>query len=105
MIEESQTPGFDEAVLLKKKDFSLGNDYSCISNKPDIAGNWFSDSIVEKIKQWTPPQGKKTHRELHLLVTSEGVRLLFKKLYFQDTEIEQIADFGVSLIEDQLRSE
>ena len=105
MIEESQIPGFADAVLLKKEDFSLGKHYSCISNKPADAANWFTDSISGKIKQWTPPQGKKPHQELHLLVTSEGVRLLFKKLYYEDTEIEQIADFGVSLIEGQLGSE
>ena len=105
MIEETQIPGFDDAVLLKKEDYSLGKKYSCISNKPANAVNWFTDSIIEKIKQWIPPQGKDSHQDLHLLATSEGVRLLFKKLYYQDTEIQQIADFGVSLIEDQVGSE
>lgn len=105
MIEEQQIPGFDDAVLLKKEDFSLGKNYSCISNRPANVRNWLTDSISEKIKQWTPPQGKKPHRELHLLATSEGVRLVFQKLYYEDTEIEQIVDFGVSMIEDQLGSE
>lgn len=58
MIEETQVPGFDDAVLLKKEDFPLGANYSCISNIPARAVNWFPDFLLGNSNSGSPPKGK-----------------------------------------------
>ncbi len=102
MIDEAQIPGFPDAIQLKKEDFALGDQYTCISNEPAAASEWFTESFAHKLNRWTSyPEGK-SKEHLHLLVTAEGVRLIFRKLYYQDDVIQKIADFGAALIEEKI---
>ncbi len=105
MIEDTQIAGFEDAVMLQKGDHLLGNRFTCISNDPAFAATWISRSMADKISSWidnSPLSGGKAEKEPHILVTSEKTILSFRKLYHQDEQIQYIADFGVSLIEDYL---
>ena len=106
MIEDTQITGFEDALMLKKGDHLLGNRFTCISNDPASAATWISRSMADKINSWidnSPLNGGNAEKEPHILVTSEKTILSFRKLYHQDEQIQHIADFGVSLIEDYLK--
>jgi len=106
MISESQIPNFEGAVMLRHDEHLLGNEFTCISNNPAAATKWITQSLVNKITRWmenSPLSGKKGEKEPHILVTTEKAILCFRKLYHQDEQIQHIADFGVSLIEEQYK--
>ena len=102
MISESRIPNFEGAVMLRNDEHLLGNDFTCISNDPAAAAKWITQSLVDKISSWmenSPLSGKKGEKAPHILVNTEKATLCFRKLYYQDDQIQHIADFGVSLIE------
>ena len=103
MIAESQTPNLAGAVMLRNDGHLLGNEFTCISNDPAAAARWITHSLSDKITSWmenSQLNGKKGETEPHVLVTTEKAILGFRKLYYQNEEIQRIADFGVSLIEE-----
>lgn len=104
MIEESMPLNFKNAFQLNKEDFPLGNHYTCVTNKPAEAIGWFNESFSGILDQWIPPQRNKPNRDLHILVNPDGVRLLFREIYYLDSELAQIADLGTTLIELHHRS-
>ena len=103
MIDESQVPDFENAAQCLKEQHSLGKRFTCISNEPAAAGKWITESFTSKIDQWilNPSQkGKKADRELHVLITKKGIRLIFRQLIFEEGAFQEIVKFGLSLIED-----
>ena len=106
MVDDKTIPGFDDAVPLQKNDHLLGNRFTCISNDPEAAKNWLTKSLADKMIHWlnnSSLKAKKGEMEPHVLVTPDGIQIIFRKLYYQDHEIEQITDFGISLIGDHLK--
>lgn len=102
MLAESQIPNLEGAVLLRPDEHLLGNDFACISNDPSSSISLITESLADKIKSWieeAPLTGKKGETQPHILFTKENAILCFRKLYYQDDEIEHIAEFGVSLRE------
>jgi hypothetical protein len=105
MIDDKTIPGFENAVPLQKTDYPLGNLFTCITSDPASAQTWLTESLMEKINQWqsnSPLAGAKGEKDPHLLLTADGALLILKKIYFRDHEIQQIAEFGTSLIEGHL---
>jgi hypothetical protein len=106
MVDDKTIPGFEDAAPLQKNDHLLGNRFTCISNDPEVAKIWITKSLSDKMIHWlvnSPLKAKKGEMEPHLLVTPDGIQIIFRKLYYQDHEIQQITDFGISLIEDHLK--
>jgi hypothetical protein len=106
-LEARQAPGFKEAQLLGKGDHTLGRRFSCLTNDPSAAERWLNTTEVERLIRWldkNPLPGGKAEVEPHLLATPEGLRLIFRCLYYQDDDIRQIADLGTSLIEKRLKA-
>jgi hypothetical protein len=105
MVDDKTIPGFEDAVPLQKNDHLLGNQFTCISNDPEAAKIWLTKSLADKILDWqvnSPLKARKGEKEPHFLVTQDGIQIIFRKLYYQDHEIQQITDFGISLIGDHL---
>lgn len=105
MIDDGAIPGFGDMEALPKNDHLLGNQFICISNDPEAAKIWLTEFRADKMNQWmeaSPLKVKKGEKEPHILVTPDGIQIIFRKLYYQDSEIQQITNFGISLIEDRL---
>lgn len=105
MIDDKNIPGFEDAIPLQKDEHLLGSRFTCLTNDPDAAKAWLTKTLADTMIHWTvnsPLQAKKGEVEPHLLVTPDGIQIVFRKLYYKDEEIQQIADFGISLIEEHL---
>jgi hypothetical protein len=105
MIDNKNIPGFEDAIPLQKDEHSLGSRFTCLTNDPDAARTWLTKSLADKMIHWvvnSPLQAKKGEVEPHFLVTPDGIQIVFRKLYYMDEDIQKIADFGISLIEEQL---
>jgi len=106
-LDAGQVPGFKEAQLLDKGNYPFGSRFSCLTNNPSAAGSWLSGVMAEKLVRWLdqkPLPGGKAEGEPHLLATPEGLRLVFRRLYYQDGDLQLIADLGTYLVEQCLKT-
>ena len=101
MVDDKTIPGFQDAAPLQNNDHPLGSQFTCISNDPQAARSWLTKSRSDNLIHWldNPPiKAKKGELAPHLLVTPDGIQIMFRKLYYQDQDIQKITDFGISLI-------
>ena len=102
MISDHEIPGFEQSALLDNTDNALGKRYTFLTNDPVRAMTWLTDSFIDTLISGNAqhlPVDAGAGRVPHLLVTPDGMHLIFKHLYYQAGEINAIAEFGVRLVE------
>ncbi len=103
MISESEIPDFKGAILLRNDEHLLGNEFTCISNDPAAAVKWITQSFSDNVIGWmehSPLSSRKGDKGPHILITPEKAILSLRKRYHLEEQIQHIAEFGVSLIEE-----
>jgi hypothetical protein len=106
-IDADQIAGFQQAQLLGEWDQSLSRHYSCLTNAPPAAERWLFSVGMDQLLPWLEGKqlsGSQAEGEPHLLATTEGLRLIFRRLYYQEEDIQLIVDLGVSLAEIRSKS-
>jgi hypothetical protein len=101
-IDADQIAGFQQAQLLGEWDHPLGRYFSCLTNDPAAAERWLFSLGMDKLMPWLEGKqlsGSQAEGEPHLLASTEGLRLIFRRLYYQEEDVQLIADLGASLVE------
>jgi hypothetical protein len=98
-VNEGDLPGFDTAQILPGDQVGLEKRFTILTNAPYTAKTWLTGDRVRLLVAWTQSNPIKAGVDPHLVVTSQGLRMVFRGKYNKTEQIAAIVRLGTDLSE------
>lgn len=99
-VHEADLPGFDQAQILPGEQFGLDNYYTIMTNGPLTAKTWLTGERIRQLVVWTqsnPLKANSATADPHVVITSQGLSMIFRGRYNQPDQIALIVRLGADL--------
>ena len=98
-VSEHDLPGFANAQILPGDQVGLDRRFTILTNDPYTAKTWLTGDRVRLLVAWTQSNPIKAGVDPHLVITSQGLRMVFRGKYNKTEHIAAIARLGIDLSE------